>query len=284
LLAAQINYDSLFLLASAVLLLLTLYINKELTAYKRINSKYLIGFLVVGLLGSLIKFAFLPIFAAAGLYLLARIWHAYRSARKIALNIGFGLTLMTRSTRWLLLLALVVSIGLFGERYGLNVAHYHQPIPDCEIVLGVASSVAIGLTAKRLWRRYDHQFFVLFGLVSAFYIVSLWLQEYKAFLHTGHSVAINGRYLFVILPFVILVAAFAWNELLRRPRTKVYFMVLTIAVLAWGGGALTYVLRSNDGWYWPGSNPVKSVNHTAQNILEPITPGSNKPTQFLGSN
>lgn len=359
LLAAQINYDSLFLAATAASLLLTVRLNQELTDYKRVNVRVLITLLSVGLLGSLIKFAYLPIFAAILGFIVYRCWRVYPTARKFLHSLVFGATLLTRRSQLVLAIVFVLSLGLFVERYGVNLMRYHEPIPDCGVVLSIeqcqqygpwardhtfelskdhdstaeknspvnftvdwfygmwmrsffavdgpstqfqtrgplvlpgigaialsaSAFLAVIVTGKQIWRRYDKQALALSGVVTALYVALLWLQEHKAFVHTGHSVAINGRYLFPILPMVILVGVLGWSELLRRrPRAKVALLSLAILALICGGGALTYILRSNDAWYWPGSNPVKSINHGLQNTLGPITPGYRTPTQFLGNN
>lgn len=351
LLAAQINYDSLFLVASAAALLLTLDIYQELATYKRLNMSRSLQLLIVCSLGCLVKFAFLPIAAACVLFLLWQIARTFRSWRKILLNIGFGLTLIERRVRWLLLIGVVLSVGLFAQRYAVNAVRYHQPLPDCDavlsveqcksygpwardyyrsqtkpvdatrsplvftadwfygmwlrlffavdgpatdfqtrgpliipgvsaIVFAVATAVAAGLKGPQLWRKYKSPVTALFAAVIVLYIASLWLQEYKAFLHTGVAVAINGRYLFPVLPIIFLYGALAWRELLGKSRLKLAVAGVAIVSLLWGGGALTYILRSNDTWYWPHS-VLRGANHSLQNALGPITPGYKDPIAFM---
>jgi hypothetical protein len=149
------------------------------------------------------------------------------------------------------------------------------------IVFAVLGGVALLAGGRRVWRRYDHASLALFTAVSILYLVVLWLQEYQLFVKTAQPVAINGRYLLLILPLIVIMTAMAANELLgRRRRLQAVLAGLVILCFVWGGGALTYILRSNDAWYWPNT-PLKSANHAIQKALGPIVPGYKSPTQFL---
>jgi hypothetical protein len=50
--------------------------------------------------------------------------------------------------------------------------------------------------------------------------------------------------------------------------------------MIWGGGVLTFVLRSNDYWYW-NSSAVRSLNYNVRSKIGPITPGYSSPVEFL---
>ncbi len=349
LLAAQINYDNLLLPLVALALLQTLKVEAALSRDKRLDAKLLLQLLVLCLLTSLVKYAFLPVFVAIGGFLLVRYWHNRRSVRLASLVVSWkGLS------RWLqigLVAGLVVSGGLFVERFGINLVHYHTPLPDCSKVLSVEScseygpwirdynfeinkvanernplvytgdwfygmwlrtffavsgpyndfetrgplllpslsaiaftvfgGVAFLLTAKRLFKRYEAPVIWLFLSVSAVYTGFLWLDEYRAWVRTGQPVAINGRYLIAIFPLVMALMAAGVSELTRRqPRWRPVLATLAVFCLVWGGGVFTFILRSNDGWYW-NSGAVRSVNHDIQKVLGPITPGYRNPVQFL---
>lgn len=149
------------------------------------------------------------------------------------------------------------------------------------IALAGVSLVAVLITAPRLLKKYNTPVLWLFAAVGISYISVLWLDEYKAFLHTGHPVAINGRYLLPVTLPVLLIAAAAVNELIKKkPARKVVVVCAVVLCLAWGGGSLTFILRSDDGWYWPGGS-VRTANHAVQRVIGPITPGYNTKTQFL---
>jgi hypothetical protein len=137
------------------------------------------------------------------------------------------------------------------------------------------------ITAKRLWKRYNAPALWLLAAVSLAYLAVLWLQQYQLFVQTGQPVAINGRYLLPLLPWFVLIAALAVNELLgAREKVKLAVGAVVLLCFLWGGGALTYILRSNDAWYWNNS-AVRAANHAVQKALGPITPGYKNPTQFL---
>jgi hypothetical protein len=354
LLAAQINYDNLLIPLTAVVLLLTVHISEELKT-QRLNVKYLLGLIIVGLLGCLVKYAFLPIVLAVGIYLLVRFYQTYHVTRKFWLSLGFGFTLMTRRVRWLLIVGVIIAGGLFFQRYGVNLARYHTPVADCGQVLSVQHCSAyapwnrdynlsihkaanaprspltytadwfygmwlrlffavdgpgtnfqtrgplvipsmaaiafsgIGFLAalgyvKRLLRRYNGRVLWLFVAVIVSYVGILWLNGYQSFLKVGQADAVNGRYLLPIMPLFLLFCGLGWNELLKGKR-QLKLIVATVALVCmlWGGGALTYILRSSDDWYWPNQTVV-DANHAVQHVLGPITPGYRSPTQFMGHN
>jgi hypothetical protein len=121
-------------------------------------------------------------------------------------------------------------------------------------------------------------------LTSGLYIASLWLDGYQTFLRTGQAVAINGRYLFPVLPFLLLICALAVNEALqKREQLKLAVAGAAVISMIWGGGALTYVLRSNPTWYWTNA-PLKGANLFLQRNIGPLVPGNNDPTAFMGRN
>lgn len=132
-LAAHINYDNLLMPLTAWTCLLTLDVIEQFRK-RVINLKILLTLLNVCLLTSLVKYAYLPIFAAVVffvalygyLHLRRGHWPAIlQAARKtLSKKMLFGFALLT-----------VVSAGLFMQRYGVNVIKYHTPIADCGDVL-----------------------------------------------------------------------------------------------------------------------------------------------------
>ncbi|MDL2342141.1 MAG: hypothetical protein QFB87_03635 [Patescibacteria group bacterium] len=344
LLAAQINYDNAALPLTAWLLLLALRVPNETGQSRQLTF---LKILAVGLTGSLIKFAFLPIFVGVVLWLLVTVrpWHfAPRQFLVTAMT-----TLKTRLGASLVVLIVLLGV-LAGNRYGVNLVRYHDPIPDCGkvltinhcqnygpyirdynfaqakpsthtnpynfmkewlygmwlrsvfsvggpkttyetkgplyapayvvIVLLALGAIALLVRARQTWRsaRYSSS---LFAVISTIYIAALWLQEYKAYRHTGYPVAINGRYLLLVIIPIAFVAARALSLLLRQRRDlKTALLGVSLLALLWGGGELTFILRSNPSWYW--NNPaVRVSNRAVQKIVGPVTPGNYNPTAFL---
>jgi hypothetical protein len=351
LLAAQINYDNLLLPLLALTMLLTLRVSDELRAHKRLNMKALLQLLIVCLLASQVKYAFLPVFVAIIIYLGVRLKQTYPKFGTLKSSLGFGWGLLTRRAKWLLVIGVLISLALFMQRDGYNVIAYHTTVPSCDRVLSIqqcsaygpwirdynysiakvnsprspltftidwfygmwlrsvfavdgpgtgfetrgplflpamvslimpAISVAVVLVyLRQIFRVYDATVLWLFAVISACYVGALWLDEYAAFLRTGQPVAINGRYLLVVALPLLLVACLGFAEFLKHQAyLRVGLAGITIVGLLWGGGALTYILRSNDNWYWP-SAAVQDMNHAVQRSLGPRTPGYNSPDQFL---
>jgi len=137
LLAAQLNYDNLLMPVMAVVLLLAVKVNQDLAKYKRVDTESLLLLIIACMAASLIKYAFLPIVLAVVGYLIWRLWHTHEGAKKLALSVGFGWTTISRSMQWLLIILLLVTGVLFAERYGVNMARYHNPVPDCAQVISV---------------------------------------------------------------------------------------------------------------------------------------------------
>ncbi len=354
LLAAQINYDNMLLPLTAGCLLLALEFKHQITARRPTSALILIQLLTLCMATSLVKYAFLPVFIAIVGFVIITTWQLHRRTKakhrpyKTLIN---GYKSLGKLSRWGLLVGLVVATGMFTERYGLNVAHYHTPVPDCGqilsfeqckeygpwirdhnfvvvkthafnspflymnqwlygmwlrtffaiggvntdyqtrgplIVPAFAAIAIVGLGvvaftgyARSVWRRYNSSSLWLLSLAAGFYTTVLWLDEYRAYLRTGQPVAINGRYLLPVLLPLILIGALSVNVLIKRRQSlKILLAMGTVLCFMWGGGLLTYILRSNDSWYWSNAE-VRAVNHVVQEAFSPITPGFYQETQFL---
>lgn len=350
-LAAQINYDNLLLPLTALAFIMTINFSSSLSTRKQIDVKLLMGLVVLCLLTSLVKYAFLPLLLVIFGFVLVRLWQHYGSLKVIWKNLLLGWRRLNRWTYAGLLVALVIAAGLFAQRYAVNLARYHVPVPECSqvltveqckeygpwirdyslkqanfggprslraftadwfygiwlrtffavggpatdfqtrgplllpgiggIIFTVAAVLAIAATAPKLLKKFNRPVFWLFVAAVVVYVGTLWLDDYGAYIRTGQPVAINGRYLLPILLPALLIAVAAMNEIFKRkPVLKAALATVAIVCFAWGGGVLTFALRSNDNWYWP-SPAARTANHAIQQSLGPITPGYNQPTQFL---
>lgn len=157
-------------------------------------------------------------------------------------------------------------------------------IPSISVIIfSVGGVIALIFTVRRIFKAYNAPVLWFFISATLIYLAALFIDDYVAYVHTAVPVAINGRYLFPVLPIVLLIFALAYNELLRKRHTlKVVLACVIIIATIWGGGALTYILRSNDAWYW-NAQPVYDINHAVQHVVGPITPGYTSPTEFLRS-
>jgi hypothetical protein len=353
LLAAQINYDNLFIPLTALSLLLAIDFAGQLRTVRRIDARLLLWLVIAGLATSLVKYAFLPVFVVMAVYVLVNLWRVY-PGKKLLPGLRRALGAIPRRTLWFLAGLLMVLMVLSAQRYAVNLARYHKPVPDCSDVLtvrqcsqygpwrrdyayaqdkdsqtsdsplvfsadwmygmwfrtffavdgpatifqtrgplpipGIGALVFTSLSAaaaiaccRRLLKKYDRSVLLLFLAVMGFYVAVLWLDEYRSFLQTGRPVAINGRYLIALFPMLMIWCALGVNELLgRRYRLKLALAAAAMVCLLWGGGALTYILRSNDAWYWR-SPAVRNANHAVQHAVGPLTPGYKHPTEFMGT-
>jgi hypothetical protein len=351
LLAAQINYDNLFIPLVGLALLLTLKLHSTNTGTK-LNAKLFLSLTGLSLFLGVLKYAFLPIFVGLIVYNAVYLRKQYPTLKLYLSARKNGLKNIQKPLLALLVLINLVFGGLFVERYGINLLHYHKPVADCGQVLdykhcqfygpwirdynleankqttqtnpikytqhwlygmwfrtffavdgpatgfqtrrplalpgltgvlfAVVGAVAFIISAKKLWRKYNRPALWLMTVVTSFYVISLWLEEYKLYVRTGQPVAINGRYLLPILPFFIILVLLAFKEIMgNKLRLQLALAVLLIFGLVWGGGSLTYILWSNDDWYWPYNSFVADINHTIQNNVGPIIPGYKDPAEFL---
>lgn len=132
LMAAQISYDNLiFLLAGLVLLLGVTFLQK----YHQdniIDAGVLSRLLLLCLFASMVKYAFLPVFAATllcvAVVLVRQRQRATRSYKVwwLGLNNKFRLAYIS---------GLLIGLALFVGSYGLNIVSYGTPIPRCDTVL-----------------------------------------------------------------------------------------------------------------------------------------------------
>jgi len=345
LLAGQINYDNLVLPLMAWVCLLA---HAALGQLKRreINYRTLGLLLSVSLLASLVTHIFLPIMVVVigfvGGCALAAFWK-HGKALRTALRAGFfGLS---RWSKIGLMSLLVVSLGLFVQRDGVNVLSYGTPVPDCGQVLGVGrcdgyspwarnelfaeqkngsamdrpldytttwlmslhfrsffvvsgpnnqfanypplplpSATAIvvllsGVVALLLhWRQAfaGRRLLVLFLCISTVYAVALWLEDYSQYRYTGQPVAVNGRYLLVIvLPLAAIFGRALRLALQPVAGLKPWLTVAVLLLFLQGGGVLSYISRSDASWDWPTSWVV-TMNDTARRMLAPVLIESGK--------
>lgn len=139
LLAGQINYDNLFILIVACTLLLALRVQQKLTTTHELDARLLCSLVVLCLLGSLIKYAFLPIVTGVVVWLLI-VACRQPGRRKLYLrSLAQSWRALGNKTRLALILLVFLSCALFVERYGVNMVRYHAVVPDCAKVLSVES-------------------------------------------------------------------------------------------------------------------------------------------------
>lgn len=133
LLAGQINYDNMVVLATALALLLAVSAGEKLAAGK-LPAAGIFWLATVCLLGGLVQFAFMPVFAAIFLWLAWRLVQLARAGRLLG-----GAKAAWQRSSWqqklVVGLPFVLALALFMAVYGGNVVRYHALLPACDHVL-----------------------------------------------------------------------------------------------------------------------------------------------------
>jgi hypothetical protein len=92
-------------------------------------------------------------------------------------------------------------------------------------------------------------------LLTGVYVGVLSLQLYGDYVDTAQPVAINGRYLILLLPLIGVVMAQAINATFKnvsaRYKAIVCAGVITLLLIG-GAGVSTYILQSEQHWFFPG--------------------------------
>lgn len=147
------------------------------------------------------------------------------------------------------------------------------PVPSTTVVvIGVIGAITFAYFARRLLQGNIYRQTVVLALVL--YIGALFAQTFQTYLKTDQPVAINGRYLLPFLPAVIMLIGLAYSWLWRsRPALKALAITVVLILFIQGGGILTFILRSNDTWYWPNSTVV-TINHAVREALKPMVIGA----------
>ncbi len=348
-LAATINYDNMIFLLVPILAGLALTCASAIINHKSLPAASFILFLAVGFIGSLTQYAFVPVFVGAIIYLLILLFTSHAKS-KILKSLIPSFKALKRTAQIGLIVALVISGGLFIERYGGNVVLYHSFSPDCNQVKPLSECLEYGPWARnyyleqhvqatdahhdppilqypfawvnamvyRLYFTINYNFreypplpvpyvtawiIGMLGMLLSFvflrsivrldkrllllismtvvYIGGLFYVNFTEFLQYRTLVAVNGRYLIVVLPIIFIVMALAYQQLFRRLLKKRYnsfisiFATVILLLAMQGGGATTYLLRSQPIWYWK-YKPLITINTGLKNAIAPFIIGSNK--------
>ncbi len=342
-LAGQINYDNLLLPLIALMILYSYKLIDRIKA-NNLSIKDISFFVGAGLLTSLVKYAFLPIFAAMVLFLFVLIVRANKGKFRQFFN---QLSVSWKKTSILLkilvVISLIIPIAMFAQRDLYNLARYHAIEPDCSKVLSVKECMSyspwaynyrnhsdiiakgktvslpgtlaypfqwlywmwyrlffaingpayrftnypplplpslatlilllIGLFALfKWWRKLFHgniKLLLLF-IVSATYIAALFGQGYYTYRYTLVLENMNGRYL---LPVLLLLAAIFGQAialaLVKENRRKAIIALMALILFAEGGGAITFIARSDSTWDVQNKAVVK-VNNVARKVIKKV--------------
>ncbi len=141
-LAAQINYDNLMILLTAAMLLLAFRLTDEIKA-KQPSIWSISLFIGTSLLTSLVKYAFLPIFAGMILFLLVILYRSYKpNIRLFFHHLVDSWHRQQKIAKFVIVFMAIVPLGLFIQRDVVNLVLYQRIQPDCSKVLSVKRCMA----------------------------------------------------------------------------------------------------------------------------------------------
>lgn len=255
LVAGQVNYDNLLFPLIAWSCLLTLTVTDEIRNGKP-SIRTMITLAIVCIFASVVKYEFMPVFAGIVLFLLYVLkrgyhakWHTFYKKLHESWHI------QTIYTQVLLVALLVIGLGLFAQRDGVNLVKYHTFTPNCSKVLSVESCSKYGpwdfnyRDHKKVEKskadgtmKYENPI-----SYTGWWIYWFW---YRTFF------AVNGPPKFTNYPPLPLPAAmgafigivgfiaicFRWRYVLKNNLHMQFFLIVTIIYLAalWLEGYSTY--------------------------------------------
>lgn len=152
----------------------------------------------------------------------------------------------------------------------------HSEIPAQPFKVLRRTSVAIAgvgmlliMLNWRSMRKLGYPLWISIG-ATAVYLSVLLTHNYSDFTHYGVPVAIQGRYLLPILPIIMLLICIGFSYALKNRHTiKALLLVLVFALFTQGGGALTYISRSDETWYRNNATVI-NMNSSANTFLKRI--------------
>jgi len=144
-----------------------------------------------------------------------------------------------------------------------------SPLPaTAGIAITVLFLACLLLYSRRVFSSQPFLWFLL--VVTAFYLVALWIDNYSSYMQTGVPVGINGRYLIpLLLPLVALFGRALSIALKNRTGLKTCMAIVAILLFLQGGGVFSFIVRSDSSWYWPNQTVI-NVNQAAQKVLRPV--------------
>ena len=239
LLSGQVNYDNLFILMLAWVCWLVLKITQDLKQ-RRIDLKVYALLAVALMLSSLVKYAFLPIGLAAVAYVVVMLASTFRGL-KLWTPVKKSYAGFSKGAKYGLLALLVVSAGLFAQRYAVNMFRYGHPVPDCDKVISVESCMEYGP-----WGR-NYRFAAEKTSVDTNPLAYTWrwLQglHYRTFFmingpptHTNYPPALLPSATAVVILLSGLTALlFYWRQVFKGRPFLVFIVLMTVtyAVVLW---------------------------------------------------
>jgi hypothetical protein len=346
LLAAHINYDNLIFMLVPIFLLkgIKLIGNKNSLELYDLNT-----FVLVGVVGSVVKSAFLPIFIAGVVYVFIKIALYHR--HKIIKTVHKSYKKLSLFKKVLVIFMALLSVGLLGERYIGNVVYYGALSPKCSQVqdpvdcskqylqireenfkriqeqtpkktdnffeysaeswiprninssLTVSSNIGAPESLEReldwqtkraapikilknlVWTLFclsiiflvysfrdikNKPYFWFIATILLTYLFALWYYtNFLNYKELGVAIAIQSRYLLIILPILIGYILMSVNEAISSRSIKLLLFSFVCLFFTQGGGALTIIINADSNWYWQRSYIIEP-NEVLKEALKPL--------------
>ncbi len=153
----------------------------------------------------------------------------------------------------------------------------YPPLPvPCAValVIGLFGIIAAIKFRKELFK--DNPYSTLMIIASAFYVIALILQGYSTYRYTATLENMNGRYLLPVLLLTGAVFVKAFSLAFRKyNHLKVIIACVIVLMFLEGGGILTYIIRSDNTWYFQNSKVIRA-NEVAKKISKKVVVSGKK--------
>jgi len=275
--AAQINYDNMLFPLVAWACLQAFNVIDDIKA-RKLSSKRIMILLTTCFFTTLVKYAFLPIFAAIAIFLAVFLYKGYKGK--------FGNLFKQLKTDFLknsklvkigLPILLLLSFGMFFQRDGVNLIKYHSIEPDCSKVLTIKQCSAY----SPWYYNYKNHNKVLSGQYVASDSIIVYTQKWFYWMWYRLFFAVNGATsnfandpplplpstAAVVLAIVSLLALIKARHYLFRKRPYLTLMLtvcliygVTLYVQGYSTYRYTAILENMNGRYLvPILIPLASV-------------------------
>jgi hypothetical protein len=198
------------------------------------------------------------------------VWiHDYVSHQQVlGHNVAVGSNPVWYLWEWTYWLWYRLFFAINGPTHGFT---NYPPLPLPSAIFGlliVSSVIAIVIYRKLLFR--GRPYFVFLGAVVGLYLLALLSQGFLKYRHTAVLELMNGRYLLpILLPAMAIGGTALGHALANYPRIKVVAAAIVVVCMLQGGGAFTFISRSDPTWYWD-NRAVRNFNNAAQHVVHPL--------------
>ncbi len=266
-LAGQISYDDLMIPLTAAMILIAFKVVDELRA-KKASLWTIAMFLGACFLTSLVKYAFLPIFAGLVLFLLVILYQNYKhNLRLFFKQLVNSWNKQTKLAKIVIVFMIIVPLGMFSEMDLVNLVVYHSIQPNCSKVLSVKQCMAYSPWA---YNYKNHQHIINDTTSINFTNPAIYIFQWLYWMWYRLFFAVNGpkshfkNYPPLPLPslatFVLVIVGIValikwWRKIFQNNMYLLMVFVITVCYLValFGQGYYTYrytdVLENMNGRY-----------------------------------